>query len=866
VRRFWSILVAVALAACGNNAVVGPQFHGPVSMAWFNGFTHAHPGTQAPYLAVANSRTDELRIIDLSNNSALLSPGMAFPLSVPTDPFPMKVASAPIGDGGPDVVVVASSGELSLQIVTTWDASKGSVEIDQTTKVDLTLKTGINANATVLSLLGVRLPSSSPPKARIFVGLSGGQLVVVDFVRADPSQPVGPVVAVMPLATRQNLLFDPVDLAMDASGTDTTTLYCATPDLITDSDQHAGFQTFGVAGIQTTAAATDTWKIRAYKAGPGDTIGAPTRLVAAAVVAERDPANPEHFLAPASVPRVYAVLDEADAKDSSGMLWGCGLHHEIACGIVTIDPSLDPTTGGSTSLAPDPAQNFASSSVPAQTYRAPIVLPAEPLAFAVALPPASGSQRCVPGPTNSDPTCQSEGITSDGAATPFLVLAPGTGQRWTTAAMVVGASDGNSYVIDLGRMAAADDVSLLNDDTTRTKVTIASSVVPGGASPSASGAGLGLFNGVNPPPVIDSATMASSITVTPGYTQADAWTITNHGALPGLVSRVATVANDGTNVWVALQTPNTASPESLGDIADPALGVRVGDYVDVILPNPGTCAQNVNTSGNGQGRGFVTAILAPDPTKYPGGALAIQALSTGDPEITSDGLGTFCFAPPGQPPTALPVTITVRTSGLVLAGAKFGYAGRPVLDPPADQPSFGFQWTDESTSSPSLISLCPDTPKAAHQAAWTASAGSRTACETIAVARKARRFYYPEELCAAGQACQTNNWYPNFINGNALTTGPALQFRVGAYPPASTPLIGSVISFTTESGVQPMARVPASVSTPSAALSFDRSDPLLATLNSSAANDGTVFYVTYLGDVMMEFPPGQPTTGVATLR
>lgn len=862
-KRAPLIIAAFALAACGNNSRLGAQFHKPVAMAVFDGFIHTRlgAGKPSPCLAVVSSAGDELRIVDLVSNTVVPSPGMVFPLSVSTDPLPFKVASASLGDNLADLLVVASVGKLALQVVQTWDSASGAM-IVMPAQVDLSAALGsASAGTSVLSLLGLPLAAGT---ARILVGVTGGKLLVVDFTR-DPGGS-GAIIPPDPASIAVKTLgFDPVDLAYDVA--DSTVVYAATRDLITDSDAHAGFQTFGVAAIKTTADATQTWPIQALKAGPASSAGAPTRLVAAATLAERQPDHPEHFLPPAR--RVYAALDEGEAAGSGGQSWGCGLNHDLSCGIVTIDPALDPTTGRSTNLADDPATGYQpAGGVPAQSYRAPFVLPAAPLAMAITLPPSSGGQRCVPpriGGTDSsagncplDPNDSTKDLLQADAGTAFLPLAASSGQRWTTAAMVVAAGDGNPYIVDLGRMAVADDVSLLNSDNTRTKVSTAVSLVPLPSKdlvqPSVDHFGLGLHTDVTGSGSVadsvtsDSSLLASAIWVTPGYTPAALWTITHHGSLPGLVTRTATIANDGTDIWVALQNQGTP-PQSLGDIVDPALGVQVGDYVDIVQPSAGACAGHLNSNGQGQGRGRVTAILAPDAAR-PGGALQLAELDADDSE-RQDGLGSNCAFPSAG--TTSTVIITVRTSGLVLMGAGTTYGGRPAFDV-----AYSFRWQDEAP----LVALCPDSPEAAHRSAWSTN---RAACESLAIARRARRFYYPEELCSIGQACQTNGWYPNFIDGNALTTGPVVEFRVGAYPVGEAPAIGSYVAFNTLSGLVPMARGMTSPTVPSAALAYDRTR-VPTEFNPSAPGDVPAFYVAFVSDELVVIPPGSSAADIYVMR
>ncbi len=761
-RRPPVALLALALAACNTNpAGTGALFHGPVSVAVFNGFTHRHLGETKPrpYIAVASYRTDELRLVDPLDNVAIPSPAFAFPLSIPTAPMPIKVAAASLQDMDgsdplPDLLVVASAGVPSLEVVSTWlDPTTKLAHNEVVATVDLSAAAG--AGAEILSLVGLAPPtppgttSPIPPApylvpgtARILAGVSGGRLVVVDFQRG-----AGGAVALKsgsaPVA--QTLGFDPVDMAL---GPDGVTVYCATPGVIAGSIQ-------GVAAVTTILDATLPWTITALKAGPVGTNGKPTRLVAAAMVGERTASSADTFSTAA--PRVYAALDPS----------GCGVQQEISCGIVTLDPTLDPAQ---TNLAPDIA-SFGGS-VPLQGYRAPFILPAQPMALAIALPPSPSTgttpQRCDPPYSACAPVTAQDGK-------PLLLLAPGSGQRWTTAAMVVGASDGVSYVVDLGRGSAPGDVSLLNGDT-RTRAVSASFFIPPGS------AQVGLWPDVTAPgaakPVTDS-TLVSNVQVTPGYTQSDTWTITYQGVLPGLANRTAILALSGSTYSVSLAGP--------GNISDPALGVEVGDFVQVAPLGGSSCETTVSASGGG----MLTLATAP------------------------------CLPPPGL------VTINVLAHDLVATGAATGYIGRPKKSTVVGQVSDSFQL------------------------AWSSPED--------AISRKARRIYYSVDPPCAAAGCYVS--FPQMVD--PLATGPALVFRVGEVTPNSTspPLTLqrlASLTFTTQSGVQPMARAPVAVSLPSAALAFDHS--------GISATDGVLFYLTYLGDTLMEFPPYASAASVASIR
>jgi hypothetical protein len=197
----------------------------------------------------------------------------------------------------------------------------------------------VDLGADVLAL--VALPSPAPGKARVAAALADDAVAVVTLSRSvDPGDeaaieldPEAVETSTRPaVSSLGSLGFQPVALAI-APG-DGSHVWAASPDLNgvarIDVDDASGAPSFTGTVLNALA---------------------PTRLVAAARLAERPDAAGEDGLDPltwattAPVERVYAVLDESS----------CGLDAEIACGLVALDPAtgelaLDPAPVGTTTL------------------------------------------------------------------------------------------------------------------------------------------------------------------------------------------------------------------------------------------------------------------------------------------------------------------------------------------------------------------------------------------------------------------------------------------------------------------------------------------------------------------------------------
>ena len=837
-RRFVALL-ALAVAACTSQPSLGSRFDGPTAVVAFRGFSRKDVAIR-DYVAVASSRGDELRLLDPADLQPVLSPGAVFPLSIPTAPRPLLLASAALGDldanGNPlaDVLVAASAGGATsegagpaLQLIETWDATN---RVAQT--VPLTGPTGLAAGSEILCLAGMpaRAASATLPaaNARILVGASGvggidGQLAIVEFTRAQDGSG-----AVVPgTATVKTLGFAPADIAV---GPDGATIFVATRDPITTTDPTFG-QVFGVARIDASGDIV-SGDVTALAAGPKDPdnlqIGAGTIAVAAASnVPERTVnssvvSSPDTFTPTATPVLVYAALDPSS----------CGKGKPIDCGIVTIDPAktLTPDAGSAGSLAADPAAADPAFLIPdsgpvttlatAQPYRAPMPVPGVPLHIAIGVPPASGTQRFTTDSLNP-------GI-------PLLSMAPGTGERKSGAVAMVASSDGNVYWLDLSRWGPPSDVSVTRGaqppSSTRVGVT---SVTPAALNGSYQ---LGLWLDVAPfgtdpfaPAVqVDGSGIASAIDVWPGFTGADTWTLAYQGPLPSLSARPGVLITTATATYAAIQTGTAAGTVVVSTpVADPSLGVRVGDIVELA----GVCEATV-------GDVLVQAAAeAATGVSLPGGALQLA-------------LTASCT----QLPAA--ATITVRASGMVLSNLKLGYLGRPVISRPSDDPAattFSVSWSSALDG--------PTAPT------------TRDAQEAQAVARKARRQFYPSDppCPIAGAAADTEGAQVPGCYGSGmkrltdpLAPGPIIRFRVGLSPSDAVglPVRGDSIVFVTQAGLSHTFRKPSTGGAGAGgAIAFDRTalDPAGKAKAQFAGheNDPIFFFEPYLDDQVLVFSPSQ---------
>jgi hypothetical protein len=830
--------LALLAAACSSAA--GSQLadvKGPMSVVAFLGKTHEKLGRVVPYLAVAASRGNELRIFDPETDAVVRSPGVAFPLSVPTLTRPLYLAAAPLSDFEvdpatgepvvdpttgepiplPDVLLVAGPGHV-VQLVSTWEEPTATEpDLGMRVVAEWDLSPWAGEGAEILSMVGAPVPGTvvAPPGAvpiapavagrgRVLIGFSGssdgqgGKLVVLDFER-DPNASVAGQVRLSAPPFVQHLGFDPVALSLSP---DHFHLYCATLDPVTDTG--GGRTVFGVGEVTMATDASFPWTVRGLDAT------APTTLVASAILGERieevSSADPP-FGAP--VPRVYAALDTS----------GCGIDRSIACGIVT----LDPVAGGLAAEIGLPGEG-----VPAPTYRAPMQVPGVPLAIAVAMPPLTGdAQTLSQGPTPKYPGAVEQ---------PVQRVYPGSGPRRTTALMVVATAAGQSFILDLGRTWIPDDVAIIADASTRTKVTVALSTpgeVPTPPPPEGAGGRI-VLDSLSVPPVkiTDDSLLPTAIAVTPGFTRAESWEVVYQGALPNLLSRFGVISKvSGPAPWLAIQrdAATAGAPPAWvpgANLYDPRLGIHVGDVVAfTVLPATADPCPPVAPATFHEA--VVADLLPPDAVNYPGGAVQLGPAG-GQTEAEA-----FCIFGTGTSSRdTVPVVATIGASEYVLAGSVTGYAGRP-----AKGVEFSLAWAEEGP----LLADCPllqEPPPS-----------PLPACDPACRAQAS-------PPCEGGGKCYAS--YPDM--SDPLQAGPVLRFTLDVDESAGALTPRAKLSFSTQSGIAPMSRRPSILSQGTSAISFDKSR------YAGKEGLGTVFYVTYLGDLVLELPPGDPAANAGTIR
>ena len=182
--------------------------------------------------------------------------------------------------------------------------------------------------------------------------------------------------------------------------------------------------------------------------------------------------------------------------------------------------------------------------------------------------------------------------------------------------------------------------------------------------------------------------------------------------------------------------------------------------------------------------------------------------------------------------------MTVRASGLVLVNNHSGYMGRPVIDE-----TFTLDWRDESA---------------------LGAATDPASVEKLALARKARRIFYPSAPRArsrgrprARRVRISIGCYDGFPRlADPLSPGPALRLRPGysfiaaAGVIPGTPAVArdTTLTFVTSSGFIPTSRQPTTGGAlPSGVAVVDLS------LLDAHKDDAVRFYVPYADDQVFEF-------------
>jgi hypothetical protein len=354
---------------------------------------------------------------------------------------------------------------------------------------------------------------------------------------------------------------------------------------------------------------------------------------------------------------------------------------------------------------------------------------------------------------------------------------------------------------------------------------------------------------------VDDATLLPSlVTMKPGYTPSEAWTVWWEGVLPDLSLREAQLQvsldplNPGPS-WLAIQTSyglNALGPyRGVARLYDPRLAVHVGDIVVITAQDPAAC------SPTGSFEVVVTELLPPTPD-YPGGAVSVVRR---DPAQT-------CLDDTPAPGRAA-VQATFRSGGLLLTGISFGYGGRPEVGD-ATGPGFSLAWQDPTPLSCPMLDDPTWPPAGCDQAC-------RTSCEQLILSRKARRSFYMAEQCQEADTACAERWKDKVtgkINPLINPVGPVLAFRpTFKYPAGSTstppPARGGVMSIITSSGLATVLRQPlvsnqaTDAVLPAGMTTFDRSAA------TRSANDGVRLYTAYPGGLVYDYTPsGAATTGL----
>ena len=838
------LLAAAALlaAACSTGpTTVGLRLSEPSAIVAYRGVASGS-GDVRPLLAVASRRSDDLRLIDPNGDLPIFGPGVIFPLSIPTAPRPLLLASASLNDGGADVLVAVSAGSTSLQVIKTW-TDTGRVEFP------VPLDT-LGPDAEILCVLGIpavlavdatpTAPAIKGVNARVLVAATGGQLVVVEFTREVDAKGA-PVVngAVVPgIPQVKPITFDAIDMALvslpsDAPASTSRTVFLASRDAVgTVGGAPDGAPVFGVGELDGASDLNLPFVIAPLDAR------APTVAVAAGRVDERKvdttvPCSPYTFTGAASAPlpvRVYAALDES----------GCGPGQRINCGIVTLDPitgQLADDLGARAASAPTSpdAANPGGVIVPGQTYRAPMPVVGVPLHIAIGFAPAAGSLRHTTSQIVPS-TCAT--LASASSATPLVSLQPSAGPIDTSAVAMVTSSDGHVYWYDLGRAAPVNDANALVGGT-RASVTSAST------SPLTAGTlALGLWSDASDVDnsairTVDPSILPGAIETWPGFTEGATWRLVWQGPLPSLQNRAGVIATIGGQTFATFQTQTAPGPvwSVVAPVSDPALGVHRASPADpdedkdiLELPSLGceTRIDAVLRAGD--------AALAGVGAPFDAGAVLLETVPRCLPEAAG----------------AVPVraTLTVRASGLVLVNDHSGYMGRPVINQ-----TFTHAWLEESTLE---------------------GAADPATLEQLALARKARRIYYPinspcpipgatDALGTQISGCYLG--YPPSLK-DPLSPGPALRLRPAfvPIPPVVTPGTAvpardTTLTFATSAGLIVTSRRPAV----GGALPSNMAvvDP---TSFKGHENESVRFYVPYADDQVAEFTAAGTATQVTSLR
>jgi hypothetical protein len=892
-NRVHLILAALALAACNSTKSRPPaHFQGPAAVAVARAYTLYNPTELRSYAAVANTRSDDLKLIDGLDSQVVLAPAPVGALSIPTDSRPSLLAAASLNDvdgtgtalARPDLLVVGFEGLVTtsqvssarLEVVDTWDvATRVSLEIDLA-EAPLSLPGAevVALAAAPIAVLatgtGVTTPAvyaTAPGRARLFVALTGGRLATIDFTRATDSSGAPTDAIVLDPAsppTLQTLGFEPLSLAFEPN--DPTRLYIATTDPLPGG-------IFGVAELDVTQSPFAVRPLSAIL---------PTIGVAALRYQEfsgftSDPS--QDTFGASQVLRIFALPKPGT----------CGRDAKVSCGLLVIDPVT-------ATLAADPAG------------QAPFFTP-------IALPGQGLSITAVP-------------LSKKPAAAGLMQIAPGTGQRYTTGLLLVPSSAGRIYMVDPAHWAVSSDTSLLDGDL-RAHVLATQSTLPltaAGLNQPVAVPLIGLWNETftaQATTVVPGANALSYPVVTPGYTTSELWTVEFQGSLPGLAARPAqmhslgTLATGGGVTWVAIQTatglPDPLALRGIGRLYDIRLGLHVGDIIEV---DPTGDPAGALACPKGPFELYVSDILPPSavspPGVFPGGAAQVSSANapSTQPSWYKDVNGNW-VADPNRAVVADPtcldavagdyaVLVTFRARRFLLSGNVSGYSGRPefISGPPNDanghpvppgplvaaSPPTELVYTDERTISCPILGDGPDDwpPSATAVATCQADPACRGNCERLLIARHSRRVTYVTDKClplpgtgATGSTSSTClGYWPPALYGFPNPTGPVLSFKLGLVTQdgtiitddTATTVRGAQLQISTLSGLAPASRSPytASISAgailPTGVALFDKAN------TTGVTTDGFRAYGTFAEDLVLDFSPDDSSQNATVHR
>ena len=868
-----AVLAAAALLlACGKTTTrPAAGFRGMSAVVVFKGYMNEQPTELRTFVATANPLGDELKFVDAVEDRVVLAPVPVGPLALPTLPRPAFLAATSLSDATPlaDLLVVASRSPQSvggavpavwLEVVNTWNPE---------TRLEARVSLGAVApDANLVALIATPVPraaagggvEATPGRARVLAALSGGLLASVEFVRqADGSivQAGDPVV--------QALGLEPMALAASRLG---ELLYVATTDPIPGSGGILGVAELDASG------APGAFAMRALDAR-GPTVAVTTLEVKEFTGFGAKPE--EDTFTDTAARRVYAALAP----------FACGRDAAMPCGVVVIDPS----TG---TILPDPAG--------VAEFMAPIQVPGIVTALSATEP-------------SSVDATDSSGVARPGR----VLIAPGSGQRYTTGLIVASSTSGRGYLIDPGHFAVPSDSDLLRG-TRRARVSAFSSIRPTQANGATYGVewfNLGIWDeraaassgDATQSLVTTSLTAAQAVVgLTPGFTNSETWTVSWQGILPGLGGRRAELHGDGAGpTWLAVQDrTGLAGPagapvfRDVGRLYDPRLAIHLDDLVVVDATTQAACKQDPATGKGGLFELRITAFLPPSDA-FPGGAVSVTPAAVqpqnvvrdaaGNPVLNTDGTIKTTTGDPGCVSTLsgeLAVTASVRASHLVISGSVSGYVGRPeVVDrQPEFAAPFQFAWQDERLLPACPVLLEPSDawpPAPAAVAACEADqAACRSACEQVFLSRRARRLYYVTDQClplvpppTTGPLTDCGTLWTGLAFPFPL--GPVLSFKLGALDGAgdqlptetATPITllrDTTLTIVTANGVIPTSREPyagtsvTSATQPTQAVWFDRAAA------TGVGNDSVHGLLGFSEGVLIDFGTAQAAPNAKVIR